>query len=135
MAQHTPLSICGHLGHRRSVVGSLGSLGSVLLCAGRQLRVGGVAEAHETEATGQGRVFLDGRRGRAVLIGHGPVPPRVVDTAARLRTGAAILGGSMASVCQVFCRLVQTFPVAALEQAGGIQGTPAFEILLAAAGS
>ena len=74
----------GHSGHWRHsrhgrhggdvVVGRVG--GVVLLCARRELRVRGMAEAHQAEAPGVGRVVVDGRRGRGVVIiieaGRGP---------------------------------------------------------------
>lgn len=107
-----------------------------------------MAEAHQTEAAVQGRPYMGGRRrcqrwrqvlvvlvamvALAVVVGLLPVSPRMLDVAARLRARATVFGGSMAGVVEVFSRLVQTLPVGALEEAHGVEGTPALEIFLAA---
>ena len=137
MGRRALLDVGGHWGHRRGVGGLLGSLLGVFLCTGGQLRVGSMAEAHQTKAAVQRRPDLGGRRGRqvlVVLVGLRPVLC-VLDVAARLRTGATVFGGGMAGVMEVLGGLVQTLPVGALEEPGGIEGASALEILLTAPGT
>jgi hypothetical protein len=108
-----------------------GLCGGLLLRLDGQLRVGSMAESHETEAARQGSVLLNRRRrGRVLAICCPRYAGGIAEHGAR-----AILRGSGALVGQLLGRLVQTGLVGALEEAGGIEGAAATEVLLAAARS
>ena len=98
--------------------------GGVLLCLDRQLRVRGMAEAHQAEAARVGRGFLDGRRGGLVAA------------SIQRRSHAAIFRHGDAASAQVLARLVEArVSVAALEEVGGIERAAAAEVPFAAAGA
>jgi hypothetical protein len=77
-----------------------------------------VAEAHQAEAPRVGRGFVYGRGGRFIARGR----------------AAAVFGHGYAGNTKVLARLVvPRVSVAALEEAGGIEGAAAVEVSLAAA--
>jgi hypothetical protein len=103
--------------------------GSMLFRLDGQLRVGGMAEAHQAEAARVGGGFLYRRRGGFVVV--------MVDIqrgARRVGGGgpAAIFGHGDAVYAQVFARLVEARVfVAALEESGRIEGAAALEVSVA----
>jgi hypothetical protein len=117
--------------HRRHGRGALAVSRSMLLGLDGQLRIGGMAEAHQAEAPRVGRGFLDGRRGGFVTV-RGERRARDVGLAG----AAAIFRDSQAVHVQVLCRLVVArVPVAALEEVGGIEGAAALQVSFASAWS
>jgi hypothetical protein len=87
-----------------------------------------MAEAHQAEAARAGSGLLDGRRGGLVIV-EGQRGPRKVG-----RGGTAtIFRGAQAVDVQVLGGLDEArVPVAALEEAGGIEGAAALEVSVAA---
>jgi hypothetical protein len=121
----------GHARHGRCIVVACG----VFLCLGGELGVRGMAEAHQTEALGVGRVFLYGRRRRGVVIINIIMAcrgPRRVGG----RGPEAIFRGSYAARGEILVRLVEArVLVGASEEAGRVEGAPSLEVSFAAAGA
>ena len=101
----------------------------VLLCGEGELRIGGIAEAHQAEAARVGGGLLDGGRGQGVapviVAGRGPVQ------VGRGRAGAVGREGGAAGI-EVVGRLAT---VAAPPEACGLEGGAALEVALAAVGT
>jgi hypothetical protein len=113
-----------HGGHGRGVVA-----GGVLLGLERQLRVRGVAEAHQAEAARVGRRLLHRRRGGFVVSRA----QRGARNVARVWPPAIFRGGAAVGA-QVLAGLVEArVLVAALEEIGRVEGAAALEVALAAA--
>lgn len=106
--------------------------GGMFLCLGGELWIRGMAEAHQTEALGVGRVLLYGRRRRGVVIIVARRGPRNVCG----RGPVAIFRGSDSTWVQMLGRLVEArVLVSALEEAGRVEGTPSLEVSFAFAGA
>lgn len=118
------LTVHRHGGDGRGLVA-----GSVFLGLGGQLRVGGMAEAHQAEAARVGRGLLYRRSGRGFVIMAGGRPRNVGRSWA-----AAILGHGHTTLLKDVARAVglRIF-VAALEKVGWVEGAAPFEVPFAAA--
>ena len=122
--------ITGHARDGRCIVVP----GGMFLCLGGELRIRGMAEAHQTEALGVGSVFLYGwrRRGVVIIIIVACRGPRNVGGCWTV----AILRGSDSTWVQIVGRPVEArVLVGALEEAGRVEGTPSLEVSFATAGA